>query len=254
MDINRIDQFLEVPAEAALEDYMRAFMLKVPFENIDVQNRISISTETSDLFDKIVNQRRGGFCYELNTFFKDYLVAKGFHAYNVAATVKSPNGWAPKHSHMTTFVKTAQLYIVDVGFGDLPLKPVPLSTIDAPAVVHDVTGDFRAIRSGEQFELQKKINGKFEVLYKGVVAARTVEDFAQMIDYNQHDLSSIFVSNLLITKAQPDGRATMSHDYLTVTENGSKQKIKLTAANYREYMKQYFGLDVRIERLEDNES
>ena len=43
-------------------------MLTVPFENIDVQNGKPISVDIDALFNKIVHDKRGGFCYELNSF------------------------------------------------------------------------------------------------------------------------------------------------------------------------------------------
>ena len=51
-------------------------MLTVPFENIDVQNGKPISVDIDALFNKIVHDKRGGFCYELNSFFKAYLLQK----------------------------------------------------------------------------------------------------------------------------------------------------------------------------------
>ena len=36
-------------------------MITVPFENINVQNKIPISIDIKDLYNKIVIQRRGGF-------------------------------------------------------------------------------------------------------------------------------------------------------------------------------------------------
>ena len=47
-----------------------AFMLTVPFENIDVQNGKPISVDIDALFNKIVHDKRGGFVMELNTFSK----------------------------------------------------------------------------------------------------------------------------------------------------------------------------------------
>jgi arylamine N-acetyltransferase len=33
-------------------------------ENINVQNGMPVSVEINDLYDKLINQHRGGFCYE----------------------------------------------------------------------------------------------------------------------------------------------------------------------------------------------
>lgn len=41
-------------------------------------------------FNKIVHDKRGGFCYELNTFFKAYLQQKGFNPELMSATIHTP--------------------------------------------------------------------------------------------------------------------------------------------------------------------
>ncbi len=47
-------------------------LMSVPFENLDIQNKIKINLD--NLFDKIITRKRGGFCYELNGSF--YTLAK----------------------------------------------------------------------------------------------------------------------------------------------------------------------------------
>ncbi|WP_242449738.1 hypothetical protein [Staphylococcus delphini] len=43
----------------------------------------------------------------------------------------------------------------------------------------------------------------------------------------------------------------MSLNNVTVTTKDGKEKIPVTADNYRELLKAYFGLDVRIPKLEN---
>ncbi len=44
-------------------------MQAVPFENLDIPLERPIVLDEELLFDKIVNRRRGGFCYKLNGLF-----------------------------------------------------------------------------------------------------------------------------------------------------------------------------------------
>jgi len=46
-------------------------LMNVPFENLDIHNNTKI--DLTNLFNKIVNRKRGGFCYELNGLFCDLL-------------------------------------------------------------------------------------------------------------------------------------------------------------------------------------
>ncbi|WP_462419785.1 arylamine N-acetyltransferase family protein [Salinicoccus sp. Marseille-QA3877] len=247
--IQKIDEFLDYPAED-LDDFISSYMMRVPFENIDVQNKVPISVELGDVFNKIITRRRGGFCYEMNTLFRYYLNEKGFDAYNVSATVKSPTGWSPEGSHMSTLVRLDELYVADVGFGDLPTCAMPIRPAEEAVVIDDAGGRFRAIESDDGFEVQKEKGNVFETLYKGRFTPRKTEEFYENLDYNQHHPDSIFVKKLIITMPKAYGRASMSENHLTLTRSGVKEKIEINADNYTEILKDYFGLDIKIDRLD----
>ncbi len=68
--LKRIDYkgSLELSAEV-LCGLHYAHLLAVPFENLDIHLGHPILLNEAQLFEKIVTQRRGGFCYELNESF-----------------------------------------------------------------------------------------------------------------------------------------------------------------------------------------
>jgi N-hydroxyarylamine O-acetyltransferase len=57
------------PTPATLEALHRHHLQTVPFENLDVPLGRVITLDPATLWQKIVVNRRGGFCYELNTLF-----------------------------------------------------------------------------------------------------------------------------------------------------------------------------------------
>jgi N-hydroxyarylamine O-acetyltransferase len=57
------------PDWATLRALQLAHLRTVPFENLDIHLGRTILLEQDHLFHKIVRQRRGGFCYELNGLF-----------------------------------------------------------------------------------------------------------------------------------------------------------------------------------------
>ncbi|MCQ9291839.1 arylamine N-acetyltransferase [Staphylococcus hyicus] len=262
MNVNGLEAYLNIdetqfesPSKEALSYYVAQFMKKVPFENIDVQNHIRISVDVDDIYDKVVKKERGGFCYELNTLFKTYLIEKGFHAYNVSATIHTPGGGRSlPGSHMSTIVEiNGMKYIADVGFGDLPLQAIPLSKADAIAVVHDRTGTFRAMIQEEdptQFKIQKRDDEEWETKYEADITPRPLSSFEYNIEYNQTNPNSIFVKRLVVTLPTKSGRITMSQNHLTITEKDQKHKIEVTSDNYKQLLKKYFNLEVNIHRLE----
>ncbi|HID1290834.1 TPA: arylamine N-acetyltransferase, partial [Staphylococcus aureus] len=65
---------------------------------------------------------------------------------------------------------------------------------------------------------------------------------------------SVFVKHLLITMPQSFGRATMSENHLTLTKDGTPEKLAITKDNYKQFLTTYFGLNVTISRLENSDN
>ena len=97
-----------------------AHLLSVPFENLDIHLGRTIVLDESHLFEKIVRQRRGGFCYELNGLFAGMLRALGFRVTMLSAGVaRKSGGFGPEFDHMTLTVDVGEeQWLADVGFGD----------------------------------------------------------------------------------------------------------------------------------------
>jgi N-hydroxyarylamine O-acetyltransferase len=60
-----------------LHSLMRQQLFTVPFENLDVQAGKVVSLIPEDIADKILQQGRGGYCYEVNGLFAMALQALG---------------------------------------------------------------------------------------------------------------------------------------------------------------------------------
>jgi N-hydroxyarylamine O-acetyltransferase len=67
-------------------------LLAVPFENLDNHTGRQIILDEEKLIRKIVQERRGGICYELNGAFYALLRALGFEVSMLSAGWKS-DGW-----------------------------------------------------------------------------------------------------------------------------------------------------------------
>ncbi|GAB1315407.1 hypothetical protein MFIFM68171_05617 [Madurella fahalii] len=107
----------------------RLHMARVPFESLSLhysRHRL-LSLDPEDLYTKIVESGRGGYCMEVNAFFASILRTVGFTLISVGGRVRGEdgyNGW----DHMVNLVTANQKrYLVDVGFGSNgPPHPVPL--------------------------------------------------------------------------------------------------------------------------------
>jgi N-hydroxyarylamine O-acetyltransferase len=109
-----------------LELLQRAHMSTVPFENLYVAAHLGVRTDLDWSLAKVVDQRRGGWCFELNGAFCALLDALGFHVLRLGAAVLL-NGPTTVIDHLTLEVHLDEPYLVDVGFGESFIRPLALN-------------------------------------------------------------------------------------------------------------------------------
>ncbi len=111
---------------AGLSALMSAHLSTVPFENLDVVAGTTVRTDLAWSLDKVVNRRRGGWCFELNGAFGALLEALGFSVMRLGAAVllDGPNAIV---DHLMLEVQLDRSYLVDVGFGDSFAVPLDLN-------------------------------------------------------------------------------------------------------------------------------
>ena len=80
------------PAIETLRAIHRAHLLTVPFENLDIALGRMIVVDEDASLHKIIELRRGGFCYELNGAFAALLRALGFRVTLLSARVAGEGG------------------------------------------------------------------------------------------------------------------------------------------------------------------
>jgi arylamine N-acetyltransferase len=127
------------PSEENLGLLLRAHLLAVPFENLSQHVHPSggegvpgipvtalPTLDVSVSLSKIVDHRRGGFCWEINTCFGWLLTRLGYSVRYGLSHVVTPNGPVP--GHVCLFVdglRSDCALHVDPGFGDAPRTPIP---------------------------------------------------------------------------------------------------------------------------------
>ena len=116
------------PERATLAKLMQAHLLAVPFENLDVQLGVPVSTKVNDIYDKIVVRKSGGWCFEVNALFKWALIEIGFNVLSLAGHVGSVETEPPRKSgHLFLRVDCDEPLFVDVRYGSSQFAPMPLS-------------------------------------------------------------------------------------------------------------------------------
>ena len=111
-----------------LDRLIRAHLTHVPFEALDVWGSGAVpSLEIPELYQKIVLDRRGGYCFELNGLLTHMFREMGFSVSERFARFLRGEQDIPMRRHRVTLVHMADGdYLCDIGVGQiaprLPLK------------------------------------------------------------------------------------------------------------------------------------
>jgi N-hydroxyarylamine O-acetyltransferase len=230
------------PTVEVLRGIHRAHLFTVPFENLDISLGRKMVCEEAGFLRKIVEQRRGGFCYELNGAFAVLLRELGFRVTLFSARVPREDGSdGPEFDHLTLRVDLDEPWLADVGFGDLFLDPLRLET--GVEQVQDGR-KFRMVKQNDSFHVQRtEPDGTWKRQYSFTLTPRRLDEFAAMCQYHQTSPDSPFTRKRVCTKATPDGRITLADMKLIVTRNGKKEERMLgSEEEWRAALRDNFGM------------
>lgn len=232
---------------AFLAELQQSHLLHVPFENLDVIQKRKIELNPQQLFEKIVHQNRGGFCYELNGLFAWLLDHLGYQVNLLSAQVYDGDrdDFGPEFDHMTLLVQTGGSYLVDVGFGDSFRTPLPMPKGQA----EDVSGSYRIYKNPRSkeplYELHRHNEHGWQPQYRFSTIPRQITDFEAMCDYHQTSPESSFTQRTLCTRATLYGRVTLTENSLTITDGEEKRMRTVSSRQeFNQFLQEYFEIQV----------
>lgn len=219
----------------------------IPFENMDVLAQKPIRLDPLSLYQKLVRDSRGGYCFELNGLLLNVLEAIGFNARPVLGRVhlgEQPTG----RGHQVTVVElNGQQWLVDVGFGGTsPRAPLPL------VLDEELSTDLQTFRFIEDCDfgwlLQLFEDGQWINLYSLDMAHVCLGDIEYGNHYSSTSPNSIFTHNSIAARATVDGSVTLLNRTLKVKKVGEvKQQELVDEQSYLAALSCYFGLEGAID-------
>ena len=239
------------PTVDTLKALHDAQLYTIPFENFDIQLGQGIDLSPGAIFEKLVYQRRGGYCFELNGLFLMALKTFGFEARPLLARTHvtgTPSG----RGHQIEFVTIGgRQWIADVGFGaDTPRVAIPLE-LNQPTI-HD--GQKIRLVDADHFGimLQTEKDDEWIDLYSFDLGYVCPAD----IDYGNHYSAthpgSLFVFARVAALPVENGVVTLFNNTLKkiIAGNESVQELEEGQA-YLDALKYNFGieLDAPYEKL-----
>lgn len=243
--LNRIRYSDELtPILKVLKGLQKAHLLHVPFENLDIHYSNKIILDTRQFYIKIVDKKRGGFCYELNGLFNTLLVELGFNSRLISARVfnSKTNNFSSEFDHLALLVEfNTKAYLVDVGFGEFIFNPIK---IELNTIQHDERGDFIIEKHNDFYYKVSKLDGGIKTPeYIFSTKKRVLSDFTERCIFNQTSTDSHFTQKTLISLPTSTGRITLTGLTLKITEEGKKvRETPFEKEEFSHYLKTWFNI------------
>ena len=259
--LRRLETVRKAPSKEYLDELIFAHQTHVVFENLDVCDlRRPVSLTTEDMYKKVVEMGRGGYCFELNGLFVKLLCALGFEAWSSPCRMMSEDGCPPPVRHRGNTVRIdGRLYFCDLGFGG----PVPSFAIEIEeGLRQSKNGEtYWLERAGESWWLLRRVaGGKNDLVKEGPIpededaireesvvllspAKWEPVDFVYANEACQQP-DCIFYQQCRVNLRREDGYIALTGNVFARVKNGVRERREVSEEEARRIIRDEFGLNI----------
>ncbi len=207
-----------------------AHMRHIPFENIDVLLDQIPGLDDESIWQKLVVDQRGGYCFEQNALFSRALAALGFEARAILGRVRLGAAQGGARTHRAAIVTlNGTKYLSDVGFGGPgPRGPVRLDQQD-PQHIDGETFRVRQDETTGETVLERLNDADWFALYGFDQTLTTPEDFVAANFFCAKWPESPFTKYLMMTISHADTRVTLFNRLAKYTRDGAVKEVEITS-------------------------
>ncbi len=225
-----IDSIETEQSYAVLARLQYAHLTTVPYENLDLIHGVPLSLKVEDIYKKVVENHRGGYCFEVNCLFEWLLKQFGFKTTAYFARFWRGEEGIPMKRHRIVRAELSDgSYICDVGIGSKAPK-FPLKLVDGEV----------QMGYGESYKMVRDRN------FGWMVYEFTKGEWQKYYSFNEIPAEEIdFVTTSYYCEASSESKFNKSHIVSVKTEKGRR------TINDRDY-KEFTGDDVSF--VEENMS
>ena len=233
------------PTMAVLRAIHALHPASIAFENIDVLLKEPIQLDAASLHAKLIERRRGGYCFEQNAYFQKVLEATGFSVRSIAARVlwHAPPGTVPPRNHMLLVVRMDDgEYLADVGYGRLTMT-APLR-VEPHAAQQTPNGRYRLLPAGPEYQVQIDLLGQWVGLYQLSMQEQAPADWEMANYYMSTHPESPFTFNLMAARPVGDRRYGLLNNTLRIhrSDGATELCILKTAEALEDVLRRDFGI------------
>ena len=219
--------------------------VSIPFENLDVLAKRPINLDPASLQKKLVTEKRGGYCFEVNALFAAVLKELGFDVTTLIGRVRwmAPEEVDTARSHMLMRVELPEgPFLADVGFGGLTMTgPIRFETGAEQETPHEPR---RLLEHEDGLELQAKIAGDWTPIYRFTLEPHRRTDYEVASWYTSTHPSSIFVQFLMAGRPQEGKWLSLFNREFKIRGLDGKAETRVldSADEIAEVLDSYFGI------------
>lgn len=212
------------PTLECLQAIHHAHPMAIPFENLDSLLGQPVHLAPEHVFDKLVTQGRGGYCFEQNRLLANVLEAIGFdvttHAARVVWHGLDKQAMPRTHKLLKVSIDGSD-YIADAGFGGLTMTAaVRLETGLPQTSPHE---NFRIDTEDEYYRISAQLGNDWKPMYLFDLSTYIAPDFELANYYVSTHPESRFVHNLVAARPFRNGRhALLDNHYTKYSRDGQK--------------------------------
>lgn len=230
--VQRYLQFLEFDDNVRnftfLEKLIAKHVATFTFSSVGCQLGDDLPLDFKSLFERIIVQRRGGYCFEHNGIFFEILEELGFSPEQYLARVIYNQDIHPGLTHRITLIEyEGRQYILDVGFGPHgPRIPVPMDGSETK----DRNTLFRIAKQSGDYHMQILKDGEFFSLYRFELSRYGQADCELGHFYSHKHPDAVFVNNLVVSRIlEKETRSLRNLEYWVISD-GDSEKVKINSA------------------------
>jgi len=240
--LKRIHYVGEVnPDIVTLTALHKAHLLTIPYENLDIHRDCPLTVDVPQIYEKIVTNHRGGWCFEMNGLFAWVLREIGFDVTLLSSFVgRDKTEPIPDEvgGHLILLVKLDKPYLTDVGFGNGILEPLPLleGTYQQNFLTYGLSQE-----DGRWWFTNQLYGGPG---FDFDLEPHQLSDFAGQSTYLQTSPESGFVKTTVCMRFKPDGDMVILRGAVlrTITAKGPDDQIIGSLSQFEKVLSDEFDL------------
>lgn len=208
---------------ATLRALATAHIAAIPFENLDPLTGVPVSLDLAAIEHKLVNSRRGGYCFEQNGLFLAVLRAIGFDVSGLIARVlwNKPEDAEVAQTHMLLRVEVeGESWLADVGFGSMALGGTLRLVVDEAQPTS--LEPFRLVTDGTQWRTQALVRDAWRTLYRFRLQPTEPIDYVVANHYTSTHPASHFLHSLIVARTLADRRLGLRNREFVVHTPGQE--------------------------------